>query len=122
MASTGWCPAYGNGGLDRRRPSAPTAPAEADSSIDAALDGWEDRRLLLDHIPDAVFATDAADRITHWTRSAERLFGYSASEAIGRSLGELLGFTVAQPGDELGTNRRSEGRADVARSGHCSAS
>ncbi len=98
----------GPGGRERRpgatRRSIADGSRRGRPSIDAALDGWEDRRLLLDHISDAVFATDTADRITHWTASAERLFGYSAGEAVGRSFGELLPFTMARPGDELERN------------------
>ena len=56
-------------------------------------------RLLLDHISDAVFATDAANRFTHWTASAERMFGYSAAEAMGHRFEELLSYRIAQPGD-----------------------
>jgi diguanylate cyclase (GGDEF)-like protein/PAS domain S-box-containing protein len=67
---------------------------------DATTFGWENQRLLFDHIADAVFATDPTNRITNWTRSAERLFGYSAAEAVGRSFGELLPYRMAQPGDE----------------------
>jgi len=47
-----------------------------------------------------VFATDATNRITHWTTSAERLFGYAAAEAVGRPFEELLPYRMAQPGDE----------------------
>ena len=61
-------------------------------------DDWEDGRLLLDHISDAIYATDIVNRITQWTTSAERLFGYSASEAIGRSLSELLPSRIGEPG------------------------
>jgi len=92
----------------RDRRAGPTRPCRAGDpgkgrlSVEAALDAWEGRRLILDHLPDAVFATDAAERITHWTRSAERLFGYSAGEVIGHSAGELLGFTMAHPEDALG--------------------
>ena len=82
-------------------------------------------RLLLDHISDAVFATDAANRFTHWTASAERMFGYSAAEAMGHRFEELLSYRIAQPGDAseflttmeagrtwrgLGTVRVREGR------------
>ncbi|MGA3029630.1 MAG: diguanylate cyclase [Candidatus Limnocylindrales bacterium] len=67
--------------------------------IDAALDGGN-LHLLLDHIADAVFATDAANRVTQWTESAERMFGYSAAEALGRPFEELLPYRMAQPGDE----------------------
>lgn len=39
---------------------------------------------------DAVFATDLENRITFWTPSAERLFGYPAAEAVGRPFGERV--------------------------------
>ena len=66
----------------------------------ATYDDWEDGRLLLDHISDAIYATDIVNRITQWTTSAERLFGYSASEAIGRSLSELFPSRIGEPGGE----------------------
>ncbi len=48
------------------------------------------REITIDNIPDAVFATDLENRITHWTDSAASLFGYAAGEAVGRPFGELL--------------------------------
>ncbi len=42
-----------------------------------------------------VVATDLDGVITHWTAGAERLYGWSAEEAIGRPVLELL----AAPGD-----------------------
>jgi PAS domain S-box-containing protein len=38
---------------------------------------------------DAVFSTDANARIQTWNLAAERLYGYTAAEAIGRPLGFL---------------------------------
>jgi diguanylate cyclase (GGDEF)-like protein/PAS domain S-box-containing protein len=70
-------------------------------AVDADHDGWADRSLLLDHIADAVFATDEANRITQWTASAAHLFGFSASEAIGRPFSELLSFLMDGPGREM---------------------
>lgn len=56
--------------------------------------------LLLEHIHDAVFATDLDNRVTHWGASAERLFGYAAEEALGRRFGDLLPFEIStEPGD-----------------------
>ncbi len=73
---------------------------KAEPPVIAAAGGTEIEHLLFDHISDAVFATDVANRVTLWTTSAERLFGCSAGEAVGRSFGELLPFQMARPGDE----------------------
>jgi diguanylate cyclase (GGDEF)-like protein/PAS domain S-box-containing protein len=82
------------------RASRAGGPRKGGRAVDAAVDDGEIQRLLFEHISDAVFVTDAANRITHWTVSAERLFGYSATEAVGRLFGELLPFRMAQPDDE----------------------
>ncbi|MGA2926551.1 MAG: PAS domain S-box protein [Solirubrobacteraceae bacterium] len=42
---------------------------------------------------DAVVSIDLQARVRHWNPSAERLFGYTADEALGRSLYELTVFT-----------------------------
>ncbi len=45
-------------------------------------------------IPDAVFATDLENRITHWADSAAAMFGYTAAEAVGRPLAEVMPFRM----------------------------
>src|SRR5665811_973379 len=93
------------GGRERR--AKPTQQPRADGPaggplVNAAASATEIERLLFDHISDAVFATDAANRFTHWTASAERMFGYSAAEAMGRPFEELLPYRLSQNGDEGG--------------------
>jgi len=78
----------------------PTASSAVGAQAAGAAHEGEVQRLLFDHISDAVFATDSANRVTHWTASAERLFGYSADEAVGRLFDELLPFRMAEPGGE----------------------
>jgi PAS domain S-box-containing protein len=39
---------------------------------------------LADIVDDAVVGTDADFRVTVWNRGAERLYGYAASEVLGR--------------------------------------
>lgn len=46
--------------------------------------------LLLDHAPDAMVATDTDGRVCLWNQAAQRDFGYSADEAAGRLLAELI--------------------------------
>ena len=45
---------------------------------------------LLDMAADAIFVRDLDHRITYWNKSAERIFGWTAVEAVGRSALELL--------------------------------
>jgi len=44
---------------------------------------------LLDKARDAIFATDVSHRIAYWNASAERLYGWKASEVFGRELPRL---------------------------------
>jgi PAS domain S-box-containing protein len=54
----------------------------------------EERRVFLERVldaaPDAVIIADTSHRIKGWNPGAERLFGYPAAEALGRSADELL--------------------------------
>ncbi|MCW5553009.1 MAG: response regulator [Verrucomicrobiae bacterium] len=45
---------------------------------------------LLDKAHDAIIVCDLDERITYWNHSAERVYGWSASEAKGRRMGDLL--------------------------------
>ena len=51
---------------------------------------------LLEISPSAIVIVDLEDRINSWNPAAERLFGYTAEEAIGRNLDDLVA-----PRDEL---------------------
>ena len=45
---------------------------------------------LLDQATDAIFVRDLEHRITYWNRGAERLYGWSSAEVLGRRVNELL--------------------------------
>lgn len=45
--------------------------------------------LLLDSVHEAVIATDLEGRVFFWNRFAERLYGWSADEAVGRTVLDL---------------------------------
>jgi PAS domain S-box-containing protein len=49
---------------------------------------------------DAAFVTDLDNKVMFWAESAERLFGISRRDAIGRSFGDLLPFEMAGASDE----------------------
>lgn len=45
---------------------------------------------LIDNVSDAIFSSDMEFRIKSWNRAAERIYGWSAKEVIGRLSGEVL--------------------------------
>ena len=53
-----------------------------------------------EHGTDAVVSIDLQARVRHWNPGAERLYGFSAEDAIGKSLFELTVFTD-EPHDQI---------------------
>jgi diguanylate cyclase (GGDEF)-like protein/PAS domain S-box-containing protein len=47
-------------------------------------------QLMLNSIGQAVIATDMAHRVTFWNAAAEALYGWTAQDAVGRPVGELI--------------------------------
>ena len=45
---------------------------------------------LLDLVNDAIFVRCAEDKISYWNEGAERLYGWTSAEAVGRSTHEVL--------------------------------
>ena len=75
--------------LPRRGTRRPGFPSRFPTATRGAADG-----LVLAHLHDAVFATDFENRVTFWAPSAERLFGYSAVQAVGHPFDELIPFRI----------------------------
>jgi diguanylate cyclase (GGDEF)-like protein/PAS domain S-box-containing protein len=76
--------------------------------------------LLLDAVGQAVIATDLDSRIVYWNQTAEELYGWSAEEATGRSLRELVvseefGKRAEEIGAELKAGRSWSGEVEVWR-------
>ena len=67
-------------------------------------------RTISDSALDAVIMMDHEGRVVHWNPAAERIFGYSAQEIIGRSVHEML--APARYRDRI-----ARGLAEFARSG-----
>jgi PAS domain S-box-containing protein len=55
-----------------------------------ADDRMREQAALLDKAQDAILVRDLDQRIRYWNKSAERLYGWSAEEAIGRTVMELF--------------------------------
>jgi PAS domain S-box-containing protein len=65
---------------------------------------------LLEHIHDGVIATDEQFAVTAWNRGAEEIYGWSAEEALGRNVWDIV------PSD-LTAQQASEGRRELAATG-----
>jgi PAS domain S-box-containing protein len=66
-------------------------------------------RTLVRETPDAIIYADAQGTITFWNRGAERLFGFSESEAKGKSLDLIIPETLRK--------RHWDGFAETIRTG-----
>jgi PAS domain S-box-containing protein len=67
---------------------------QATSSIDRKApfspEQWRDHAALLEHASDAVIVRDLQDRILYWNKGAERYYGWTAAEALGKNIEQLL--------------------------------
>jgi PAS domain S-box-containing protein len=67
---------------------------------------------LVSITPAAVVVMDAAQRVTDWNPAAAELFGFSAEEALGRSIDELVfGETGSVEGRQITREAMTDGRA-----------
>jgi PAS domain S-box-containing protein len=56
---------------------------------------------LLELAHDAIFVRDTASRITYWNSGAERTYGFSRAEALGRVSHELLRTEFPEPREDI---------------------
>ena len=56
---------------------------------------------LLDLANDTIMVRDLNDTITYWNQGAQRLYGFSAAEAVGQSIHTLLEPKFPQPYEEI---------------------
>lgn len=68
-----------------------------------------EKAALLDLTRDAIFVKTAQGGISYWNRGAERLYGWTASEALGRSPRELLRTEYPVPLSEVESGDGWEG-------------
>ncbi|HLX78973.1 MAG TPA: PAS domain S-box protein [Burkholderiales bacterium] len=74
---------------------------------------FEFDKLLIDESPDAVIATTTEGKVLYWSKGAQALFGYASTEAVGRTLEQLV-----IPADQIGAERKIV--HDVVDRGHTS--
>ncbi|HEX3662447.1 MAG TPA: PAS domain S-box protein [Acidobacteriaceae bacterium] len=56
---------------------------------------------LLDQAYEPILVRDPQDRIVYWNKGAERLYGWTAGEAKGRVIHDLLQTTFSEPVEEI---------------------
>jgi PAS domain S-box-containing protein len=64
---------------------------------------------LLDHAYEPILVRDHEDRLVYWNKGAERLYGWSAAEAIGRVSHDLLRTEFPEPLEEIQRKLESDG-------------
>ncbi|OYW28852.1 MAG: hypothetical protein B7Z47_05415, partial [Chthoniobacter sp. 12-60-6] len=63
---------------------------ERTAQLEASQKKVRDQASLLDKASDAIFVKDMEHRVTYWNKSAETLYGWTAQEAAGRPVQELV--------------------------------
>ncbi len=68
-----------------------TQSKEADAALRESERRFREQAEMLDHAHDAIIVRDIfTRRITFWNQGAERMYGWSASEAMGRDVAEMI--------------------------------
>jgi PAS domain S-box-containing protein len=88
----------------RLPPRGRRAHSRDDTDVRQALESAQRLAAIVEFSDDAILTKDLDGVITSWNRGAERLFGYSAAEAIGRPI------TILIPHDRHGEEREILGR------------
>lgn len=76
--------------LERRVEERTAELTEANRSLQQLVEKVRKQAELLDKAQDAIILLDLQGRIRYWNRSAERLYGWTAHEAEGRLISELV--------------------------------
>jgi len=83
--------------------------AEKTASLEQKTNELLEQAQMLDQANDAIFVRTVADTISYWNEGAERVYGWTKEEAIGRSAHDLLHTEFPIPFDEIKTKDTWEG-------------
>ena len=64
---------------------------------------------LLDQAYEPILVRDHRDRIVYWNKGAERLYGWTSPEAVGRVSHEILQTTLPEPPEEIARKLERDG-------------
>ncbi len=85
--------------VNRARRAAEVANVALQESVEKSRAALQRLRFQVDRMPIAYIEWDTRQRVTEWSGAAERIFGWTAEEACGRTEGELI--SPATPGSDL---------------------
>lgn len=83
---------------------------EMAGALDARDRRLRDQAEMLDLAATMIYVCDPRGHISYWNAAAERSYGWTASEAVGRMADELLATEFPQPRGEILAELRREGR------------
>jgi len=95
--------------LDQEKGSILTSYTDITERLQAERELAEKARLL-DLTNDAVIVRDMADRIVFWNKGAEKLFGWTSEEVLGRDLHSLLQTEFPRAVHEIKAELHREGK------------
>ncbi len=80
-----------------------------------AEDTMREQAALLDHTQDAIMVRNLDNHVLYWNRTAERLYGWTVGEALGKPVHELLlrGELSHLPAAQAAALKHGEWRADI---------
>jgi PAS domain S-box-containing protein len=77
--------------------AAQSALREAEARLRSAGQRLREQAQLLEHSREAIAVHDLDHTIRHWNAGAQKMFGFAADQAIGRTFTSLMGETAALP-------------------------
>jgi PAS domain S-box-containing protein len=81
--------------------AAQSALREAEERLRSAGQRLREQAQLLEHSRDAIAVHDLDHTLRHWSAGAQKMFGYRAEQALGRTFGALMGEPAALPASGL---------------------
>lgn len=83
--------------------------AERTAALERKTTEVLEQAAMIDLANDAIFVRSAADTISYWNKGAERLYGWTKDEALGRDAHELLHTEFPEPLETIKTRETWEG-------------
>jgi PAS domain S-box-containing protein len=86
-----------------------TERKRAERALAAQSAALREQSEVIEQAYDAIFLRDSSNAITFWNRGAERIYGFTKEEALGRSPHELLQTETPVPLEDIYASLRREG-------------